>query len=111
MTSSYPDNNQKNRVDKQTLINNLMGRGGLCYKYYDIGENKADTQFVFNIDDIKKSPQENGFGIEGFDRPYLDELLQMIQDEDGLIKIEEGGGKFSLTQKGVDRCLELAIKE
>jgi hypothetical protein len=65
MTSSYPDNNQKNRVDKQTLINNLMGRGGLCYKYYDIGENKADTQFVFNIDDIKKSPQENGFGLEG----------------------------------------------
>jgi hypothetical protein len=109
--SSFDNNNKKRQEDKQTLINNLMGRGGVCYKYYDIVENKADTQFVFNVDDIKKSPQENGFGIEGFDRPYLDELLQMIQDEDGLIKIEEGGNKFRLTKKGMNRCLELEIQQ
>jgi len=88
-----------------------MGRGGLCYKYYDRVENKADTKFVFNIDDINRPLKENGFGIEGFTRPYLDELLYMIQNEDGLIKIEEGGDKLSLTQKGINRCLELAIQQ
>jgi hypothetical protein len=35
----------------------------------------------------------------------------MIQDEDGFIEMQEGGDKFRLTQKGVDRCLELAIKQ
>jgi hypothetical protein len=108
MSSSF-GNNKKRQEDKQTLVKNLVGRGGVCYKYYDIMENRADTQFVFNIEDIKKPPQEDGFGIEGFDRPYLDELLQMIQDEDGFIKIEEEGDKFRLTQKGINRCLELAI--
>ena len=103
--------NTKRREDKQTLLYNLFGSGILFYKYYGIIENGSNNEFIFNIDDIKKSPQENGFGLEGFDRPYLDELLQMIQDEDGLIKIEEGGNKFRLTKKGMNRCLELAIKE
>jgi hypothetical protein len=109
--SSFDNNNKQRQEDKQRLINNLMGRGGVCYKYYDLGENKADTQFTFNIDDIKKPPQENGFGVEGFDRPYLDELLQLIQDEDGLIKIEEGGNKFRLTNKGINCCLEPEIQQ
>jgi hypothetical protein len=108
----FIDNNHKKRQeDKHTLLNSLMGNGVLCYKYYGIIQNGVDTQFVFNIDDIKKPPKEDGFGIEDFDRPYLDELLHMIQNEDGFIKIEEGGDKFSLTQKGINRCLELALQQ
>jgi len=111
VVTSYPDNDQKRQKDKQTLLHILMGNGVLCYKYYSIIENGTNTEFVFDIDDITKPPKERGFGIEGFDRPYLDELLQMIQDQDGFIKIEEKGDKFSLTQKGIDRCLELALKQ
>jgi hypothetical protein len=108
---SFLDNNQKRQEDKQTLINNLVGKGGVCYKVYDIKGNGADTQIEFNIDDIKKPPQEDGFGVEGFDRPYIDELLQMVQNEDGFIEIKEGGDKFRLTQKGINRCLELQIQQ
>jgi hypothetical protein len=88
-----------------------MGNGVLCYKYYGIIENGTNTKLLVHIDDIKRPPHEDGFGITDFDRPYLDELLQMIQDEDGFIEMQEGGDKFRLTQKGVDRCLELAIKQ
>ena len=109
--TSYPDNHRKRQEDKQTLLDILMGNGVLCYKYYGIIEDRTNNEFVFDIDDIKKPPQENGFGIEGFDRPYLDDLLHMIQNEDGFIKMEDGGDKFSLTQKGVDRCLELALQQ
>ena len=111
LMTSYPDKHRKRQGDKQTLLDVLMGNGVLCYKYYSIIENGTNTEFVFDIDDINKPPKERGFGIEGFDRPYLDELLQMIQDQDGFIKIEEKGDKFSLTQKGIDRCLELALKQ
>ena len=103
--------NTKRREDKQTLLYNLFGSGILLYKYYGIIENGTNNEFVFNIDDINRPLKENGFGIEGFTRPYLDELLYMIQNEDGLIKIEEGGDKLSLTQKGINRCLELAIQQ
>jgi hypothetical protein len=88
-----------------------MGNGVLCYKYYAIIEDRTNTEIVFDVDDINKPPKENGFGIEDFDRPYLDDLLHMIQNEDGFIKIEDGGDKFSLTQKGVDRCLELTLRQ
>ena len=103
--------NSKRREDKQTLLYNLFGSGILFYKYYGIVENGSSNGFIFNIDDINRPLKENGFGIEGFTRPYLDELLYMIQNEDGLIKIEEGGDKLSLTQKGINRCLELAIQQ
>jgi hypothetical protein len=103
--------NTKRREDKQTLLYNLFGSGILFYKYYGIIENGSNNEFIFNIDDIHRPLKENGFGIEGFTRPYLDELLYMIQNEDGLIKIEEGGDKLSLTQKGINRCLELAIQQ
>jgi hypothetical protein len=108
--TSYPDNDQKRQKDKQTLLDILMGNGVLCYKYYSIIENGTNTEFVFDIDDIKKPPKENGFGIEDFYRPYLDELLYMIQDQDGFIEMQEGD-KFRLTQKGIERCLELALKQ
>jgi hypothetical protein len=35
----------------------------------------------------------------------------MIQGEDGFIKVEKGGDKFSLTQKGINHCIELAIQQ
>jgi hypothetical protein len=97
--------------DKQTLLTNLIGNGVLCYKYYSIIENGANNKLLIHIDDIKRPPHEDGFGITDFDRPYLDDLLYMIQDEDGFIKIEEGGDTFRLTQKGINRCLELAIQQ
>jgi hypothetical protein len=109
--TSYPDNHRKGQEDKQTLLDILMGNGVLCYKYYAIIEDRTNTEIVFDVDEIKKPPKEGGFGIEGFDRPYLDDLLHKIQNEDGFIKIEDGGDKFSLTQKGVDRCLELALQQ
>jgi hypothetical protein len=102
--------NTKRREDKQTLLCNLFGSGILFYKYYGIIENGTNNEFVFDIDDINRPLKENGFGIEGFARPYLDELLYMIQNEDGLVKIE-GGNKSRLTQKGINRCLELAIQQ
>ena len=49
------------------LLDILMGNGVLCYKYYSIIENGTNNEFVFDIDDIKKPPKEDGFGIEGFD--------------------------------------------
>jgi len=58
----------------------------------------------------QKTTKRRWIGIEEFDRPCLDEL-QMIQDEDGFIKVEKGGDKFSLTQKGINRCIELAIQQ
>jgi hypothetical protein len=109
--TSYPDKHRKRQGDKQTLLDVLMGNGVLCYKYYGIIENGTNTKLLVDIDDIKRPPHEDGFGITDFDRPYLDELLQMIQDEDGLIKIEEEKGEFHLTQKGINRCLELAIQQ
>jgi hypothetical protein len=108
---SYLDNFRKRLKDKHNLINNLMGNGILCSKYYGIIENGSNTQIALHIGDIKKPPKEGGFGIEEFDRPCLDELLQMIQGEDGFIKVEKGGDKFSLTQKGINRCIELAIQQ
>jgi hypothetical protein len=94
-------------VNKQRLLNNLMGINGLCNRYYHLKTNEGKTEFVFDIKDLKKSIQEGGFEIKGFDRKksQLIKLLKRIQDEDGYIKVN--GGKFTLLQKGIEYCKQL----
>jgi hypothetical protein len=41
--------------------------------------------------------------MTGWERPYLDQLLGMIQDEEGYIKLLDGD-RFRLTQEGVNHC-------
>jgi hypothetical protein len=61
------------------------------------------TDFIFPVDDINKVTQEEGgFGITAYDRPYLDELLRMIQDEDMLIEVLDED-RFRLGQGGINR--------
>jgi hypothetical protein len=60
--------NDRTRIDKQRLIDNLVGVNGLCDKYYQLKTNYGKTEFVFDIDDLEKSVQEGGFRIKGFDK-------------------------------------------
>jgi hypothetical protein len=64
------------------------------------------TDFIFPVDDIKKATEEGGFGITAYERPYLDELLRMIQDEDMLIEVLDED-RFRLAQGGINRCKEM----
>lgn len=84
-----------------------MGINGLCNRYYHLKTNEAKTEFVFDINDLKKSVEEGGFEITEFDRKksQLIKLLKRIQDEDGYIKVN--GGKFTLLQKGIEYCKQL----
>lgn len=105
MSSSY-DDNEKSLVNKQKLIDILMGVNGLCNKYYHLKTNEGKTEFVFDINDLKKRVQQGGFEIKGFDRkPQLVKLLKKIQDEDGYIEVK--GGKFILLEKGIEHCRQL----
>ena len=52
--SSSDDDNEKRILNKQRLIDNLMGVNGLCNKYYHLKTNEGKTEFVFDIDDLKK---------------------------------------------------------
>jgi hypothetical protein len=98
------EHNDKNR-DKRVLMRYLLAKGGVCDRYNDLRRNQGKKEeYVFAIDDLKK-PYPDGFNIIGFDMPYLRELLQVIQVEDGFIEVK--GDKFILLQKGIDRCLEL----
>jgi hypothetical protein len=92
--------------DKQKLIDILMGVNGLCNKYYHLKTNEGKTEFVFDINDLKKRVQQGGFEIEGFDRkPQLVKLLKKIEDEDGYIEVK--GSKFILLEKGIEHCRQL----
>ena len=105
MSSSY-DDNEKSLVNKQKLIDILMGVNGLCNKYYHLKTNEGKTEFVFDINDLEKRVQQGGFEIKGFDRkPQLVKLLKKIQDEDGYIEVK--GGKFILLEKGIEHCRQL----
>ena len=105
MSSSH-DDNEKSIVNKQKLIDILMGVNGLCNKYYHLKTNEGKTEFVFDINDLKKRVQQGGFEIKGFDRkPQLVKLLKKIQDEDGYIEVK--GSKFILLEKGIEHCRQL----
>ena len=92
--------------DKQKLIDILMGVNGLCNKYYHLKTNEGKTEFVFDINDLKKRVLQGGFEIEGFDRkPQLVKLLKKIEDEDGYIEVK--GSKFILLEKGIEHCRQL----
>ena len=56
-------------------------------KVDDIKRNQGKKEFVFRIDDITKAYQEGRFGLEGWKRPHLDELLKKIQDEDHYVQL------------------------
>ncbi len=92
--------------DKEKLISALMGQRGLCHKYNDLKQNRGYTDFIFPVDDIKKATEEGGFGITAYERPYLYELLRMIQDEDMLIEVLDED-RFRLGQGGINRCKEM----
>jgi hypothetical protein len=57
------------------------GQTDFCIKVDYIKRNQGKKEFVFRIDDIIKPYQEGSFGLEGWKRPYLDELLKRIQDD------------------------------
>ena len=102
-SSSDEDSEKGIIVNKQRLIDNLMGVNGLCNKYYHLKTNEGKTEFVFDIDDLKKPVQEGGFEVKGFGKkPQLVKLLKKIQDEDGYIEVK--GGKFILLEKGIEHC-------
>ena len=92
--------------DKEKLISALMGQRGLCHKYNDLKQNRGYADFIFPVDDIKKATEEGRFCITGYERPYLDELLRMIQDEDMLIEVLNED-RFRLGQGGINRCKEM----
>jgi hypothetical protein len=102
--SSSDDDNEKMTINKQRLIDNLMGVNGLCNKYYHLKTNGGKTEFVFDIDDLKKPIHEGGFEISD-KKPHLVKLLKKIQDEDGFIEVK--GGKFILLEKGIEYCRQL----
>ncbi|MFL6358829.1 MAG: hypothetical protein ACJ72V_05730 [Nitrososphaeraceae archaeon] len=105
-SSSHNDNEKSIIINKQRLIDRLMGVNGLCSKYYHLKTNEGKTEFVFDIDDLKKALQEGGFEIKGFDKkPQLVKLLKKIQDEDGYIEVK--GSKFILLEKGIEHCRQL----
>jgi hypothetical protein len=74
-------------------------------KVDNIKRNQGKKEFVFRIDDIPKPYQEGRFGLEGWKRPHLDELLKKIQDEDHYVQLL-GNDRFLLRQEGIERCLE-----
>ena len=94
--------------DKQKLISALMGQDGLCHKYNDLKQNRGYTDFIFPVDDIKKATEEGGFGITAYERPHLDELLRMIQDEDMLIEVLDEERR-RLDQGGINGCKEMYL--
>ena len=53
---------------------------------------------------ISKRRQKKG--LTGYERPYLDELLRTIQDEDMLIEVLDED-RFRLGQGGINRCKEM----
>jgi hypothetical protein len=93
--------------DKQKLINNLMAKGGLCDKYKDLKTNKGRTDFIFSIEDILKPYQDGGFGIIGWQRPYLDELLRLIDNQDDAIIKMVDADRFRLTSNAINRCRQM----
>jgi hypothetical protein len=105
-SKSSHDDNEERRINKQRLLDNLMGVNGLCNKYYYLKTKEGKTEFVFDIDDLKKPVQEGGFEIKGFDKkPHLVKLLRKIQDEDGYLEVK--GGKFILLERGIEHCRQL----
>ena len=52
-SSSSHDDNEGRRINKQRLLDNLMGVNGLCNKYYHLKIKEGKTEFVFDIDDVK----------------------------------------------------------
>jgi hypothetical protein len=56
----------------------------LCRKY-NLSRNTETKDFVFDIEDIRKE------GMMGFLRPYFDQKLPELQDEEGFIEVIPGG--------------------
>ena len=81
--------------NKQIFRDRLMEE--LCRKYNNLSRNTLTKDFIFNIEDIRKE------AMEGFLRPYWDQMLPELQNEEDLIQILPGG-KIRLTKKGIMHC-------
>jgi hypothetical protein len=68
-----------------------------CRRYRYLRRNTNSIEFIFEIDDIRKS------GMEGFERSYFVQKLPELEKEEGLIEVVPGG-KFRLTSRGIEHC-------
>jgi hypothetical protein len=78
----------------------------LCEKYRDLRRNTELTDFVFEIEAVRRSIQEGGLGIQGFEPPFIEQMLREIQDEDKLIELISNQ-RFRLTPRGIEYCRKL----
>jgi hypothetical protein len=60
------------------------------------------TEFVFDVDGVRRPIQEGGLGIQGFEQPFIEQILREIQDQDGLIELILGQRRFRLSARGIE---------
>jgi hypothetical protein len=67
--------------DKDVFRNIFWARVSERY----LSRNTNTTEFVFDVDGVRRPIQEGGLGIQGFEQPFIEQMLREIQDQDGLI--------------------------
>lgn len=91
--------------DRDVFRNIFWAR--LCEKYRNLKRNTAATDFIFDIEGVRRSLQEEGLGIQGFDQTFIEVILREIQDQDGLIELIPDQRRFRLTRSGIEYCRRL----
>lgn len=76
-------------------------------RYRDLIRNTNTTDFVFDVDGITRPIQEGGLGINGFEQPFIEQMLREIQAQDGLIELIPGQRRFRLSPQGIEYCRRL----
>jgi hypothetical protein len=121
------------RIEGNTLVNvvkrpNIGGSGGgskdptshldrdlfrnifwarVSERYRDLIRNKASIDFIFDIEGVRRPLQEGGLEIQGFEQPFIEDMLKEIQDQDGFIELIPNQRRFHLTKSGVEYCKRL----
>jgi hypothetical protein len=96
---------EKETRDRDVFRNIFWMR--ISQKYRDLIRNTVTTDFVFDIEGVRRSIQEGGLGIGGFEQPFIEHMLKEIQDEDGLVELMPNQTRFRLTPRGIEYCKRL----
>jgi hypothetical protein len=98
------DDSERNQSVFEGLFWQRVGQKVLLLRRYT-----REVEFFFTFEDISRNVNEGrGLGIAGFQFPYLDHMLEEIENE-GLIQIIRERRGFRLTRNGLQYCEQLPV--